>query len=48
MTLVNKSATLTNEELEKILDDAFKAVAKRIVEEPRNHGDQKDWGDDGC
>ena len=30
---VNKWATLTTEELEKILDDAFKAVAKRIVEE---------------
>ena len=33
MTFVNKWATLTDEELAKILDDAFKAVAKRIIEE---------------
>ena len=40
MKFVNKWATLTTEELDKILDEAFKAVAERIVR------DQKDWGHD--
>lgn len=31
MKFVNKWETLTNEELEKILDEAFKAVADKIV-----------------
>ena len=31
MKFVNKWATLTTEELDKILDEAFKTVAERIV-----------------
>jgi len=31
MKFVSKGATLTTEELEKILDQAFKAVADKIV-----------------
>lgn len=36
---VNKWATLTTEELEKILDDAFKAVADRRVKEREGQRD---------